>query len=187
MGNKKVIMYDSPEAAEKKTVTGWFSRDGRFWGKDESMARYSGCTHKKCECGGITERGYTYCKVCRGKRHVQAYMARPYKDIEYPVYSDALDKYFFSEDDLIDYCFDEEVDTHDLMLIICQENRYTHIGFSQWDDIMPEDSDGDLPQSLLDAIKACNEVIDKLPPASYGPGKYRTTFPHPELLKQPTP
>lgn len=45
---KKIIPYDSPEAASFKTVTGWVSSDGIFCGNDEHVARYRGCTHIKC-------------------------------------------------------------------------------------------------------------------------------------------
>ena len=37
MAEKPIIMEDSPEAASIKTVTGWVSRTGRFWGNDERL------------------------------------------------------------------------------------------------------------------------------------------------------
>jgi len=46
---EKIVPYDSAEAASIQTVTGWVSRSGRFWGNDEHMARYDGCTHRKCD------------------------------------------------------------------------------------------------------------------------------------------
>ena len=49
MADKSVIMYDSPEAASIKTITGWVSSAGRFWGDNEHMARYDGSTHMKCK------------------------------------------------------------------------------------------------------------------------------------------
>ena len=68
--NKKVIMFDSDEAAQYKTnLSGWVSRDNHFFGEDEHMARYVGCTHRKCEdCGEPTEKGWLVCDNCREKR-----------------------------------------------------------------------------------------------------------------------
>ncbi|MEQ1969482.1 ead/Ea22-like family protein, partial [Xenorhabdus nematophila] len=73
--SKKIVMYDSPEAAQIKIVTGWVSRDGRFWGDDERMARYCGATHRQCENNpdhpiiGV----HDYCDLCRAKMAVQAF------------------------------------------------------------------------------------------------------------------
>ncbi|MGJ0580578.1 DNA N-6-adenine-methyltransferase, partial [Xenorhabdus bovienii] len=64
--SKTVVMHDSSEAASIKTVTGWVSRDGQFWGDDERMARYCGATHRQCENNPnhpiIAMRDY--CELC---------------------------------------------------------------------------------------------------------------------------
>ncbi|WP_244858805.1 hypothetical protein [Pseudomonas sp. B2021] len=49
MPEEKVVMYEPPQAASIQTVTGWVGADGRFWGKDEHMARWCGATHRHCE------------------------------------------------------------------------------------------------------------------------------------------
>ena len=38
MVEKKIIMRESDEAASIKTVTGWVSSDGRWWGDHEAEA-----------------------------------------------------------------------------------------------------------------------------------------------------
>ncbi|CAB4172456.1 hypothetical protein UFOVP935_22 [uncultured Caudovirales phage] len=49
---EEVVMIDDPQAATLVTVTGWRSRDGRFYGDNEHAARWGGCTHVKClACG----------------------------------------------------------------------------------------------------------------------------------------
>lgn len=66
--DNKVIMRDSPEAASLQTVSGWVSRHGRFFGSDESIARYDGCTHVACSrCGAATEKRWTACTECRSQ------------------------------------------------------------------------------------------------------------------------
>lgn len=46
---KPIIMYDSPEAASLKTVTGWVYEDGRLFGQDENLARFCDATHRSCK------------------------------------------------------------------------------------------------------------------------------------------
>lgn len=180
MNNTKeeVVLYTDPTAASLKTFTGWVSRDGRFWGKDEAAARYSGCTHKICECGNLMKRFYTKCDQCISKLELERYNNLPFKewDGKSPVYSDAYDKYFFEYDDISDYCEEENIDPVDLRLVLCVPNKYYHVRSDYWEDIMPEDSGGDLPKALQEALNNLHKVIDNLPPASWCPGKVRTNY-----------
>src|ERR1035441_3784975 len=97
MMEPKIVLYDSPEAATFQTgLSGWVSRTGRWWGNDEHMARWEGCTHKKCACGEITEKGY--CKACRDKKDDEKFWARPRVewDGKAMLYSEWNDKYYDS-------------------------------------------------------------------------------------------
>lgn len=177
---ENIVLFDNPEAATTKTVTGWFSRHGRYYGENESSARYDGCTHKKCDCGNIMERSYMRCKSCRGKLKSERYNNLEYRewDGKIPVVLWDDDKYFFSEEDIYDWLedFDIEDRPEEVSLLICEPNNYFEVSADYWNDIMPEDSDGDLPKELEVALKKLNEVIRTLPPASYEPGKIRTSF-----------
>lgn len=170
---EKIIMYDSPEAAEYKTITGWVGGN-KFWGKDEHMARWSGCTHTKCECGAIIPiRSYSKCDDCRHKQLVEFYNKMPFREYNgEPVFVWSSDEYLFSEEDIIEYCEENELEEVDLLF--CEPNHWTPIYCGQWEDIMAEDAD--LPKELKEALKIINSVIDKLPPASYSEGKIRTTY-----------
>ena len=75
------IRYDSPDAAQQVTVTGWQSRDGRFYGNDEHLARWAGCTHLICACGAEMEKGYNICKTCRRKADAEQYEAMPFMEL----------------------------------------------------------------------------------------------------------
>jgi len=177
----KQVMYDSPEAARfVEGIKGWVDINNRFFGdnKDsEHMARFSSCTHRLCDCGNIMERGYSKCRFCINNANIERYNALPFREWDgvTPVYSETQDTYFFNEQEIIDYCEDEEILPERLRLVLCKPNNFSHIDYEQWQDIMPDDVD-ELPKKLLDGIEALNKIIDELPPASYSPGKIRTEY-----------
>jgi hypothetical protein len=171
----KIILDTSDEAAKIVTLTGWQSSDGRFWGKDERAARYSGCTHKQCECGGLMERHWLKCAECRHKAHAERFNALPFKEWNgEPVCTWDAQKYFFDEDDLIEYCEDNELTEVDLLF--CVENNWRQVDDDYWSDYMPEDSDGDFPKQMQEALDNLNKIIQTLPAQSYSAGKVRTKY-----------
>lgn len=185
---EKIIMYDSPEAAIYKTdIEGWVSADGYYCGKGkqgEDSARYRGATHRKCEtCDNVIKmRTYTKCESCRHKVNVENYQKMKFKEYDgSPVFDYYGDKYFFSEDDILEYLEENELESIDL--VFCSENHWDKIEPDYWADIMPEDSEGDLPEKLAKALEAFNEVIDSLPVASYSPSDIRTTVTLKQLTK----
>jgi len=177
MTQEKVIMFDSPEAAQIKTITGWVG-GGRFWGEDERMARWSGSTHNTCECGKIMEKSYTKCRECIHKSNVERYNALPLRewDGNEPVCTWDGEKYFFSEDDLICYMEYQDEPVDRIELLICEPNEWSQIDTDYWSDMMPEDSDGDLPDEMQKALDNLNAIIAKQKPQSYSPGKIRTEY-----------
>ncbi len=179
MTEEKIIMYDSPEAAQEITLTGWVSGgDKRFWYKDEHMARWTGCTHQKCECGSLMKKNYSKCEACRHKADIERYMALPYRewDGKEPVCTRDGDKYFFSEEALIDYMEDQDEPIDHIHLLICEPNHWSQIESEYWSDNMPEDSDGELPDEMQSALDRLNSIIAKQKPQSYSPGKIRTEY-----------
>jgi hypothetical protein len=167
-----MIMFDSNEAAQYKTgLSGWVSKDGFFWGENERAARYQGCTHRSCEdCGQPVEKSYLICKDCRDKKDKAKFDAMP-KEVwneEGGVYSDAIDKYFWSWDEVEEYCGDEGIDEKDLRLVICVPTygRYLHEDY--FEDELPED--GEVPDSIIKAIEDFNKVLKEAGPLSWYPG-----------------
>jgi len=96
-------------------------------------------------------------------------------DGETPLYSNLLNKYFFSADELTDYCYDEELDIKTLRLIICKPNKYAEIDYDYWEDILDND-DQEIPKELQDAVNVLNSLIRTLPPASWSPSDIRTSY-----------
>ena len=174
----KQINYNDKEAARfVENIKGWVDINGRFFGdgkEAEHMARYSSCTHKTCKCGEVFEKGWTICPKCREKKDSEMYNALQFKEYDgSPVYSKSIDRYFFSEEEIMDFINDEE-DGFDLQLVFCNENHYNELDGSYFEDVLPDDCD--FPDELQNAIDNFNEVIKNLPAASYSPSNVRTTY-----------
>lgn len=174
---EKIILFDSPEAAQLKTITKWVSSDGRVW-PNEDAARYAGCTHNKCECGSIKKRGYIRCDSCSAKRAAVEYEKLKFKewDGKEPVCLFDGEKYFFDQEDIDIYCEDNDIKPQDLQLVICEPNHFNGIDEDYWADIMPADGDGELPKALQEKLAEFNEFIKTLPPCSYSPSNVRTAY-----------
>lgn len=111
----EVIRYE--DAAELVTVKGWqCKRCQRFWGVDEHMAKWCCATELPCdECGGRNpDKHYTCCGECRSKRVAKKWEELYAKAVEwdgktYPIFSDSHDRYFFDEDELSDFLYDNSL------------------------------------------------------------------------------
>jgi hypothetical protein len=189
---KDIVMYDSPEAAQVKTVTGWVSREGHFWGDNEHMARYDGSTHKKCETCGAVVSQRSFCTPCSTAREIEKFAAMERKpwDGDSPIYSQLLDRYFFNGEvfDVFeegDGFEDEEGNVvtpyteEDLRLIHCEPTYLHLLDADDWSDDLPsEDHGGDgLPDEVEVALEAFNAVLKKQGPVSWEPGKYAVQLP----------
>lgn len=175
---KEIIMYDSGEAASKKTLTGWVSGGkggypSHYYGDDEHMARWAGCTHLKCECGNIMSKSYTKCEECRHKKSSDYYMSLPFKEWDFKEYVVEWDgdKYFFSLEELEDYMQENEIEEIDLLF--CEPIEYSMIDS---EDLVNGNAHEDWEPSaeLEKRIKELNDYLGTLPAHSYEPGKVRT-------------
>lgn len=166
------ILYDSKEAAQQKTVTGWVSSTGQYWGDNEHMARWSGCTHLKCECGNEHSRSWTICETCREINRCEKFEALEKRvwDGEIPLCLDDGDEYFFDEESLIDYAEENEISISDLQLRICEPIAMQTIDESSLLDDLHEDAE--LPDKIASMVDALNKEIMSLGPQSWTPSKY---------------
>jgi hypothetical protein len=181
----KKIFYDSQEAAQIKTITGWVSSCNRFWGGDEHMARWDGCTHQYCKCGNEVERSRIICSTCSSKLQDEKYMAMPFKCWDgkglLVIYGD--DTYFNDEDEVLEYCEEHEISPDALQLVICEPQYAWEIDTDYFSDILPEDKTlDDCYPELAEAIERVNELIRKKEtPLSWAAGKFRTKLNTEEL------
>lgn len=176
----KNIHYHSDKAASLQTVTGWVSSNGTFYGKDEHLARWAGCTHMTCGCGAVHPKGRTCCDECFHKRAVERFLKMPERaDTGDFLYSDAADRYFSEISEAEDYAYDEGLTLHDLRLIICEPNHMRPIEDDYWEGDLPEDQyiDDCAPKVVTDKLRELNELIITMKPIlSWSPGKYRLSL-----------
>lgn len=169
----KPIFPESEEAAKFVTgISGWVDRDGRFFGNDERLARYSGSTHKKCDCGEIIAKN-SYCNSCSTSIKIERYKNAKKIDWDHktPLYSESNDEYIHDTDDLINLIEELEItNVDDLMLFICEPNYLSSIDVDYWQDDLPEDVD--LPGNVAEALDALNKAIRENGAVSWSPGKF---------------
>lgn len=179
MTNK--ILYSSPDAAQIKQATGWVSANGHFYGDNEHLARWAGCTHILCkECGKYEhEKGWVCCDACRARHEIERYDAMPFKEWEgEPLFSYSHDRYFFDEQELIEFALEYDVLPGEMRLAICEPDTLKMVEFDDiWEDRLPEDMYlSDVSPELSEAVAKVNDVIQKTKPIlSWSPGKFRTT------------
>lgn len=160
MNNKPMILNTSNEAAQLKTVTGWVDRDGRFWGKDERMARWSGATHIACQrCGTPHYKAWTLCNGCRDLAAIERWekLERKPWDGESPVCLYDGDKYFFDLESFLEWCADHDVKPQEANLVHCKPQYLSQVDEDHWADDLAEDEE--LPPNVLDALAALNAQI----------------------------
>lgn len=175
MNNKieKIIMMDSDEAASIQTLTGWVDRHGRYWGKDEHMARWSGATHRKCKNKPDEHPVHSthgYCEECHRESRQAAFakMERVvWKGEPLVIFDD--DQYFFDIESLAEYCLENSLLPSELQLVICEPNRPRELDVVDYcDEIIPEGGDYyDIPEAILNAVEALNKAFKESAPISY--------------------
>lgn len=164
----KIITPGMPESAvyESRTLTGWWSRpDDRsgqsgFYDKDESLARYAGSTHKRCEKHpDVVYAKNSFCRQCSN-----AYEDAKFNKLEIvkwdrqtPLAIYMSDYYFFDEEDLYEYCNYNEVYPSSLRLVLCKPIIGRLPDSDWWHEDLPEDTD--LPKPVQEAVDALCEAL----------------------------
>ena len=180
---EKQILFDSPEAAVYRTdIEGWVDSTGRYFGNDERIARYSGCTHRKCErCNELTDKSRTVCTKCWNEMQVEKYHKMPTKmwDGKAMLYSQSADRYFNDLEEAENWLGDEQEILDDLRLIVCEPRYATQIDVENfYCDDMPEDTTiYDTHPELVKAFDELNKVIKNYKqPLCWCVGLYRAIF-----------
>ena len=177
MADKKIIMRESDDAAQIKTVTGWVSADGRWFGDDERTARYAGSTHQLCSCGEVVERSRTKCDKCFAKDRWEKYKTLQTKvwDGVEPLVEWDDDKFFWSDSDLMDFCEEHQMQPQDLQLVFAVPVYGRYLDDDYFCDELAED--GELPDSITEAIGKFNEVVKAAGPLSWRDGNIAAIIP----------
>lgn len=179
MGDK-IIMYGSEQAARLVEVKGWVSSNGLFFGADEHNARWNGSTHDFCECGQVKEKQYVRCESCISIRQRERYDALEYKEWDgiTPLCTFDTQEFFYTEDDIDDYCADNECLASDLMLVIATPNYLKTIDpYDYYDDVRPDDAEDFIPNNIIEMFNVLNKAIEECDtPISWMAGKCRTSM-----------
>lgn len=181
MTDQKQIIDTSPEAASIKTVTGWVSSNGQYWGDDERMARWVGATHHVCtenpDHGLVEQR--SYCKKCHAEKKDQQWLSMlkvPLSGDDFPLCIYDSDRYFFDEDDLTYWLEEHDVKPDQVRLVKCKPNYPESVEPEDlYIDILPED--GDVPDDVAEAFRALNEALKKCNPISWSPADVGVLLP----------
>lgn len=170
------IRYE--DAAETVTVTGWRCKKcNHFWGDDERMARWCCATDLPCKCGARLEKHWSLCVTCIANQDTERWdkcyeSAVPW-DGETPLYSNTMDEFFWSGDDL---CWQVEADMKEhgisereaicrLRLQMCEPDNGTTFEMQEFlTDHLPDGGDT-LDCEEID--KAVNDWIESHAPFSW--------------------
>jgi hypothetical protein len=165
------ILFESPESAKFVTgISGWVDREGHFFGNDERVARYSGCTHHKCsQCGSVVVKNWLICDACRLEIDIERYASLEKVDWDgnTPVYSYQNDAFFSDFQALHDYIEENGGNLEEMRLVICRPNHLRQIDEDYFSDDLPED--GELPTEIAGALEVLNKVIREHEPVSWSP------------------
>lgn len=176
MKDEKMVFSDSPESATLMTITGWVSRNGQFFGDNETLARNVGATHRRCEKHGPFPVN-AYCRKCSDEREAATFNAMPEVawDGESPLF-DYRGEFFFDRDALADHVADQENPEEylaEMRLVHAVAQHPSEVDpVDLYQDLLPEDID-EVPAALQEAFDALNAVIRKQGPLSWTEGKRR--------------
>lgn len=159
MRGEPIILNTSNEAAQQVTAIGWMSRTGRFYGDDERMARWDGCTHIACACGEPVEKTWLACDACRRIKDAERWNSFPLVewDGETPFFTFDSDNFFSDVDAFYEWCLDNEADPSSVRLVLAKPRKFAEVDSEYWCDDLPED--GDLPDDIAAAVEHLNTVI----------------------------
>lgn len=158
---EEIIPFDSPKAAQKINVTGWVSRDGYFYQNDERTARFSGCTHVKCsDCNALVPKTRLICDYCQEKQDTERYAAMDKEEWDgfTPLVLFNTGVYFWSREDIDEYCRQTGAKIESLKLVLCED-----VDGPEFDpedfllDYLPEGDD--VPEGIRQAAILLNQAI----------------------------
>lgn len=173
------IYPEDERAAGLKTVEGWVSRNGKFYGIDETSARNCGATVFHCGgCGEDTEYYYRHCKKCEAAAIEEQYQRMQEAEwlLDVPVFDACSKNYFNSMDEIEYHCENEGISFSDLRLIICEPVYPQHIDFDDLIPILGVDMEFNHPE-LVNYVQEFNQKIDDLKIIlGWQPGDFRASI-----------
>lgn len=178
---KEDVIVPAPEKMDVWVVNN--KRGNPIYCLSEDAYRRNVATQLKCSTCGTNYESNSFCRVCSDKKQEESYNKKPFKvwDGNEPLVIYQDDTYFFDEDQLKDYIYENDLDDEDvknLRLMICEPNNCREIEEDYFGDEMPENMDSleEFDKGLVEKLKEINTYIKTLPPISWSQGMYRTTY-----------
>jgi len=183
MTDKKIRYEENAEYL--KNIKGWICKTClRYFGNGEAaehLAALCCATDLPCECGGRNlENGCARCAECREKQEKEQWEKMEVKewDGKTPIYSHALDRYYF---DGLENIY-EDADEHKLTLegmelVLCQPvKKPTFSVYNLLDGYIDDDCDVRDINGYADIKQAVHDWIDENVPAMSEASKFRVNL-----------
>ena len=178
MNTKPKLIIDQIEPEEKE-FTLYKGKSHWYHKKDDAI--YDLCDLNYCSCGNTKDKYYIHCIECRNKIELEKYLKYPEQEYESGwLYSELQDEYFRDLEDVIDYLDnleDSDLTINDLRLVFCKREKISKFNeddiISKYEDILPEDSDYEVSNEILELFNKINDLLDSELPESYSPTKIR--------------
>jgi hypothetical protein len=163
MNDKEEIFIkgENDGAVFKEDISGWVSRNGRFYGKDEKLARYDGSTHSRCECGSLITKSWICCEGCRAQKRKERYNSLPLNESfagDTPCADFDGDEYFFDQSSLFDYMFENDLTPEMMMLVDLKDAKLRTVDDDYFLEDGPEEVDV-LPANVAQKLEELNQAI----------------------------
>lgn len=189
---KKIILYDSPEAARLLTPEDlmktpvWVSNPA-FWPQvittNEHDARRAGCTHKTCpETGEVYKIGYSHGPTVRARRERERYEALRQVEVTGDTMLSFFDgeEVYDGEDELFEALIYHEAESIGMVTVGVPVD-FRELDEDYWQDDLPEDYE--FSPTVDSLIRQLNSAIAEENPAYYALDKARPTDEFLEGLK----
>jgi len=165
----KIVMYDDPNIVQLKEVKGWVGKDGRFYGNNEHLARHANSTHKKCECGNIMVKGYSYCNDCSTKKAKENFLKLPIGEWDgKSMMCEYNGERFFSDmDEVIEYLEDNDILPEDAEIVLCEKQVFLNeVNFDELNEEYCTEENGAsyYHPEIAEKVEELNELIRKAEP-----------------------
>ncbi len=144
----KVNLKDITDGKEMREHATFTANGVRYWA--DRISKDQIATHADCiDCGVEFEKDYTYqkrCFNCDAKKDAENFAKMPLVewDGKTPLCIWGDDTYFFGEDDIEQYCEDNEIEKDQLRLELCKPTSFGEINIGEiFQDDLHEDWEAD--------------------------------------------
>jgi|GEM_PF-5724329 len=174
------IKYEDVKLEFRNDISGWVDANGKFWGKDDHIARWSNCTLIKCNCEGCESyvlKGRLKCSDCANKISHKKWEKSEKREASVQdemYYSDLLDIYFHEWEEIEVHCTENGVEIGAARIYHCKRANAPSIDIGDiYCDITPEEFDPEdmINDEIQDLANKLNLAMASHPVNCFYPSK----------------